>query len=73
MKHHSSYGDYDNVTKDVKTLNDILGRQGNKLLLDVIAEHVGNCVNNFKLNEEETKRLRDSLLSDLKEAILERT
>ena len=66
------YGDYDNVTKDVKTINEIIDRQGNKLLLEILAEYVGNVVNKFKLPAIEAKRIRDSLLNDLKEEINER-
>ena len=66
------YGDYDNVTKDVKTLNEILNRQGNNLLIDVIAEHAGNAAIKFKFSETEKTRLIDSLVSDLKESLLER-
>ena len=66
------YGDYYNVTKDVKTLNDILNRQGTTLLLEVIAEHAGNCSIKFKMTNEERNKLIDSLIDELKESLYER-
>lgn len=66
------YGDYDNVTKDVKALNDIIDRQGATLLLEVIAEKLGDASIKFKLTDEENKRALDSYLAVLKEAVLER-
>jgi hypothetical protein len=66
------YGDYDNVTRDVKTLNEILGRQGSGLFLAVIAESVGKSKLQFNLTDEEASRIRESLLSELKEEINER-
>lgn len=66
------YGDYDNVTKDVKTLNEILNRQGTNLLIDVIAEYAGEAALKFDLDSEERKRIVDSLVNELKESILER-
>jgi hypothetical protein len=67
------YGDVDSVKKDVEMLNDILSRQGSELLIDVIAENVGKTALKYKLNNAETKRILDSLVTDLKDAILERT
>lgn len=68
----SNYGDTERVRADVKTLNEILSRQGARLLIDVIAESVGNSVIEFKLNEMESRRILESLEIDLREAILER-
>jgi hypothetical protein len=67
------YGDSDNVSKDVTTLKEILARQGSSLLIDVIANHVGETVIKFNLNNEDSKRLVDSLVNKLKESLLERT
>lgn len=67
------YGDYDNVTKDVKTLNDIIDRQGASLLIDVLAEKVGNTAIKHKLTSDEIVTVMQSMLTELKESILERT
>lgn len=53
--------------------DEILARQGSSLLIDVIAESIGETVNKFKLNSVESKRIRDSLVSELNDAISERT
>jgi hypothetical protein len=66
------YGDTDNVKKDVKTLNEILSRQGNNLVIDVLAETIGQQAITFKFTSEECARIRESLLNDLREAINER-
>jgi hypothetical protein len=69
----SKYGDVDRVKSDVETLNEILGRQGSSLLIDVIAESVGATSNRFKLSDSERQRLVESLVTELKESLLERT
>lgn len=66
------YGDYDNVTKDVRTITDILNRQGMTLILEVIAEKVGSTVIEHKLNSDDAVRIMNSILNELKEEILER-
>lgn len=66
------YGDYDNVTKDVRTITDILNRQGMTLILEVIAEKVGRTVIEHKLNSDDAVRIMNSILNELKEEILER-
>lgn len=68
----TKYGDVAKVKADSKTLSEIQSRQGSSLLIDSIAEHVGNVVNKFNLNSEDSKRLMESLVSELKESILER-
>ena len=68
----STYGDTDQVKQDVKTLNEILGRQGDQLLLDVVAEHIGDCAIKFKMIEEETTRVKNIAVRHLKYAIEER-
>lgn len=67
------YGYPEKVKQDVKTVNEIILRQGMPLIIDIIAESVGNTALKFKLSELEVKRIIDSYNSDLKEAILERT
>lgn len=66
------YGDIDRVKQDVKTLNDILDRQGTALLIDVLAEYVGKRVLVFQFNSKDATNLRDALIKDLSEAINER-
>lgn len=67
-----TYGDIDKVKADVKTLNDILSRQGSSLLIDVIAEHCGNFVNTYKLHSSDRAMLIISLVDELAEALKER-
>jgi len=66
------YGDYDNVTKDAKTIYEIMNRQGNTLLLECIAERIGIAAKRFKLGSEDRTRLMDSIVDELKQEILER-
>ena len=68
----SLYGDSDNVSKDVKTLNEILNRQGKDLLLDVVAEYIGQTSLRFKLNSDELLIVRNKTLEHLENAIDER-
>lgn len=67
------YGDSENVAKDSKLIREILNRQGTNLLIHVISEHVGETVLKFKLDDTEVTRILDSLVSELKESIRERT
>jgi hypothetical protein len=67
------YGDTDKVRQDVKTLNDILRRQGSNLLIDVLAEYIGETSLQYKFNSIDIDRLKQSILNELKEAINERT
>lgn len=69
----SVYGDVDRVKQDVTTLNDILSRQGSRLLLDVIAESIGRAALTYKLTPLEVTRLRNSTIDSLNMAIIERT
>jgi len=66
------YGDYDNVGKDAKTLYEIHDRQGSTLLLEVIAERVGQACLKFSLTGIERKRVHDSLVNELSDLINER-
>ncbi len=68
----TKYGDVANVRADVKTLHDILGRQGSSLLIDVIAEHVGVVAIKFNLNKVEKNNLLKANIDELTDAILER-
>ena len=67
------YGDVDRVKSDVIALNEILMRQGTSLFIDVIAESVGNIALKFKLPSLDSSLIRESIIEELNEAILERT
>lgn len=67
------YGDVDNVPKDVKTLNDIIDRQGITLLIDVIAEYVGQRAIAYKWTSLERRQVMNQYVEELREAIIERT
>jgi len=69
----TKYGDLDNVKRDVQALKDIQSRQGSSLLIDSLAEYAASALFKFKSNEEERMRLVDSLVSELRNALLERT
>lgn len=62
----SNYGD------DVKTLNEILSRQGSRLLMDVISEYARNTALRFSMSADDRKRLADSLCDSLRESLAER-
>lgn len=66
------YGNPDSVKRDLNALNDIMARQGHSLLLDAIAETCGHSANRYQMSETERKRMVESLVNELKEAILER-
>jgi len=66
------YGDYDNVTKDSRTLDEIYSRQGSTLLIETLAEHVGKIAIKFNLNVEEREKIKNSVLDELREEINER-
>lgn len=66
------YGDVENIKNDLKTLNEILGRQGQNLFIDVLAEAIGNACATYRLNEMERQTLLQNAEIDLRTAILER-
>lgn len=68
----NKYGDTNNVKADLKTLHDIIARQGQTLLIDVIAETCGDAANKFKMSATERATLTQKTLSDLSEALNER-
>ena len=68
----SNYGDIDRVKEDVKTLNEILSRQGSNLLLDVVVENVGKCTIMFKLDTEGRSIVCKGLVEDFMNALQER-
>ncbi len=68
----NKYGDMAEVRSDLKTLNDIIARQGTDLLIDAIAEYVGNTAIKFSLSDNDRMNLMKSLVDGLQQAILER-
>ena len=69
----SRYGDIDKVKEDVKTLNEILKRQGSNLLLDIVAESAGYAAIDFQMTAVDRHNLRSSLLNEFHSALVERT
>jgi hypothetical protein len=68
----AKYGDVEQVKNDVKTLNEILGRQGSSLLIDVIAECAGETANKFKFHSSDRAMTIVSLVDELENALKER-
>lgn len=66
------YGDIDKVKDDSKVLHDIISRQGSTLLIDVIAEHIGQANLNHNFSDIEKNRILTLTVNELKYAILER-
>jgi hypothetical protein len=67
-----NYGDIDKVKSDFKILDDILKRQGISLLIEVIAEHVGDCSLKYAFSDLEKNRFQGDLISEFNNAICER-
>lgn len=68
----NKYGDTENVKKDSKMLRDILDRQGASLLIDAIAEHLGDTAIKFKFHSSDTAMAKIALIDELTNAINER-
>jgi hypothetical protein len=73
MNMYCKYGHAEAVKADVTALNEIQSRQGTSLLIDVIAEQVGTMALKYKLDDVEIKRLKAALVTELSEALNERT
>jgi hypothetical protein len=69
----TNYGDVDQVKNDVKVLNEILSRQGTRLLIDVLSSYAGDCINKYKMTDQERNNLVNSIIYDLNESLSERT
>lgn len=67
-----NYGDFDNIKNDVKTLHDIINRQGTNLVVDCLAESLGSTALKFDLTFNESKNALDSIINELTEQTLER-
>ena len=68
-----TYGDHDNVTKDAKTIREIMARQGCDILLECMADHVGECKNKFDLSQADVNRVITANISLYTEMVNERT
>jgi hypothetical protein len=68
----NKYGDIEHVSRDSKTVTEIQARQGNTFLIDLIAEHSGTIARKFSMSDEDRGRLVESLVNELKTALLER-
>lgn len=66
------YGDLDNVKKDLSTLKDILERQGSDIVLESIAEQIGQCKLKFELSGAELSAIVSSIKLSLDDLIGER-
>lgn len=68
----NKYGDADRVKQDVKTLFEILDRQGSDLLIDSLAEYVALSMARFNLSNSDKAMTKVALVDSLEEAINER-
>jgi glycine cleavage system regulatory protein len=66
------YGDTDNVARDVKTLAEIVNRQGVELLIDTVAEYTAKSANKMGLDAQDRANIIRSLTLKLNEALKER-
>lgn len=67
------YGDIDNVRKDSALIREILDRQGTDLILEVIANQIGEKVSEFNMNQGAINNIVNSISNSLKELVSERT
>ena len=68
----NNYGDVEQLKQDAATLRDILNRQGSRLLLEVIANSVGEASTKFKFDNLEQGRVLTKLVTELSDLIVER-
>lgn len=66
------YGDLDNVKEDLSTLKDVLERQGSDIVLEAIAEQIGQCRLKFNLSGAELSAIVSSIKLSLDDLIGER-
>ncbi len=67
------YGDYDKVPTDAKVLAEIIARQGPSLVLEALAESVGETVVKHNLLPHEVNTIKFGMMEELRDAINERT
>jgi len=67
-----NYGDFNNIQNDVKTLHDIINRQGTNLVVDCLAESLGNTGLKFNLTDKECIKIMDSIIDEFRTQTFER-
>ena len=72
MNNLRKYGDIDNAKKDVKTIHEILDRQGANLIADCIAESIATTSVKFNLSFNESRKIMDSIIDELRTQTFER-
>lgn len=71
-KGYQVYSDSDNVKKDLSTLKEILERQGSDIVLEAIAEQIGQCKLKFNLSGAELSAVVSSIKLSLHDLVGER-
>ena len=66
------YGDYESVSKDAKTIYEIIERQGDAILFECIAEKIANACQKFNLSEREKCEFIRKKLNEFDEEVFER-
>ena len=69
----NNYGDMPNVQKDAKALHDILNRQGSRIFLEVMADHLGTVANTHRLSQQEVNTVVNGDIKIYQELVGERT
>lgn len=67
-----NYGDFEQIKDDVKTLHDIINRQGTNLVVDCMAEIIGDTSSKHNLTFDESKQALESIINELKTQTYER-
>lgn len=67
-----NYGDFEQVKNDVKTLHDIINRQGTNLVVDCIAQRLALTALKYDLPFDESKQALESIIDELKTQTFER-
>ena len=67
-----NYGDFERIKSDVETLHDIINRQGTNLVVDCMAEIIGDTSSKHNLTFDESKKALESIIDELKTQTFER-
>ena len=67
-----NYGDFERIKSDVQTLHDIINRQGTNLVVDCMAEIIGDTSCKHNLTFDESKKALESIIDELKTQTFER-
>jgi hypothetical protein len=68
----SKYGDTERVKEDAKTLREIIERQGSSLVIDCLSEYIGETANRWAMDNEERKKLMQSVTFEFRVSLDER-